>query len=376
MARKKNTTARFLIFGVVIIAVFLVIIVGLRLIDYGILFTFKEQIPHYLRYRRATDFNSYKDVVTVITGVLTLIIGLATLGVGLSFSKIKEKEQHIDRLIEKTKEKQNDLERFLYIEEARTLLYLKDNSPNSQRAAITLYQKAETCCGANLQLYLLKADAYLLIEQYADAITCYNKAKLLDGTSAQALLGLARAQYYELASSSPDKVIDKKPSQLPLSPKDWVLLNDTVEIENVQPIRGIIRLLQEAQLHGGDKAEINFELARIYRKTNKLSRAVLHYKQAYLEKRTYPDYGFLYCYYWIVQHCGKLSNISPNNSELKSIVKTLYEIGENDIFHSKEAYALLWYLGNNIKGLSGVNDLWACFNSTNIFTLKKLFRAK
>ncbi|MHC1753724.1 tetratricopeptide repeat protein [Humidesulfovibrio sp.] len=282
-----------------------------------------------------SNFQTYSSFVTTITGLLALIIGAIGIGSYISFQKFKEEEGKIT-------DRRNQLDMFLKIEEARNI----SESDAAYSTAIKLYDEAEKFHCNYYMLYVLRGEAYYFRNETGDlqnAVKDFELAIKLKKNSSRAWFGLGQARF---------KLIVKKHWRA--SAKERNLKGICASLLTLANNDGLVNAKGEIQIAMDDiETAISFqyaetparlELGKMYKLTGDNQRALHQYKMAYESNKFHAACGFTYALLWLVENDDRL-----DSAEQEGILNILKKSSVDDVFNSKAAYALLWFLYERLE---------------------------
>lgn len=295
----------------------------------------------------AASFSIYRDFVTVTTGLLTLFITATGVGAYLSFKKFRETEKEIiDKLNDEHNnvvDRRKQLDMYLKIEEARNL----SESDGAYTTAINIYNNAEQDFDKNYMLYILRGEVYSYRSKTGDllnAIEDFQTAIKLNSTSSRAWFGLGKTRFRHYIETVATKVLPRTSfttavsvSKLKVSVHEKVITNSQEIFEAIASIEKSISLSYAV-------APARMVLGDIFASLGDINRSIHEYKIAYESNPTYAACGFKYALLWIA---GNDEVISEENAA--EIVKILKNASVDDVYNSKAAYALLWYLYERLQ---------------------------
>jgi hypothetical protein len=283
------------------------------------------------------NFQTYSSFVTTITGILALIIGAIGIGSFISFRKFKEEE-------EKIASRRNQLDMFLKIEEARTVS--DPNSDAAYSAAIALYDEAEKFHCSYYMLYVLRGESYYYRNETGDlrnAIRDFKIAIRLKKNSSRAWFGLGQARF-KLIRDKHCCASDGKRSLQGISALELVLANNDGLIDAKNALQIAMDDIETAISYQYAETPARLELGKMYKMTGDNQRALQQYKLAYESNKSHAACGFTYALRWLVENSDDLSE-----AKAAEIIKILKIASVDDLYNSKAAYALLWFLYERLQ---------------------------
>ncbi len=327
--------------------------IGLVFIFFAIQFLNKSAIPIFSPAQNSTNtsqtifhmtndpFGSYRDFVTTITGLLTLIIGAIGIGSYISFRKFKEEE-------EKIKNRRNQLDMFLKIEEGRNI----SESEAAYSTAISLYDEAEVFHNEYHMLYTLRGESYYYRNSTGDlqnAICDFETAIRLKKNSSRAWFGLGQACFRLIQNIHCHKINETRDLEGRTATELRIADNDG-SIESKHEVNNAMGHIEKALSFQYAETPARLELGRMYKSIGDNAAAIEQYKKAYESNKAYAACGFKYALLWISENDGRL-----NDAEKEGIIDILKKASVYDLFNSKAAYALLWYLFERIGKMAEAN---------------------
>ena len=293
-----------------------------------------------------TGFDSYRDFVTIVTGLLALIVGAIGIGSYISFKKFKEEEEKIE-------DRRKKLDMFLKIEEARNA----SETEAGYKSAIELYNLAERDHCEYYLLFVLRGDSYYFLgktENYRRALHNYEKAKELKNDSSRAWFGCGQAQFkiLEEASRRDRPTVDLTgvaAANLRLANRDVVTINSKDKVYEC------IECVEQAIGCGYPEAPARLELGKMFRSIGDDDKALAQYREAYRSNSDHAACRFYYCYHWVFMHANGLYRVE--RADLDYFVKLLKKVSVFDVYNSKAAYALLWYLYKLVDTLGDASEV-------------------
>lgn len=308
-----------------------------------------------------TGFNGYRDFITVTTGLLAIIIGATGIGAYLSYKKIKGEETRLTKL--RTK-----FEILLKIEEGR----VGSDSESDPESAVRAYRETGMDFDDYHVLYLLRGEAFYKRGKDGDytlAERDYKKALDIVGTSAKAWFGLGQARFRSILGRMEYR------ESVDLDPADVVrfkISNNHVSAQgnDIECVEEAIRCTENAISCGYDRSTALFEIGKMYESINKPEESIARYKNAYYLNTNNSANGFYYALTWIKVNSN---NLSLNEINENGIVRILKQAGMMNLFHSKTAYALLWFLYCVVPGLGSDADKKNAFTATNQYVINDMF---
>jgi tetratricopeptide (TPR) repeat protein len=335
-------------------------------------------------------FQGYRDFVTVITGLLTLFIGATGFAAFFSFRKLREEEksivlkmekdeERIEKLRQRLEERERtdgekikdiicDLMRYARIQQARVLL----ESEADKAAAIDVLEGNESTASSDHIFHQLKGDAYYYRGRHGDydvAVEEYKKAIQCSESSSASWLGLGQAKYRSVASKN-----DEQDGDLDIGEVISFRLKENRDtVSDTSVVEEAIRDIKKAISYGASVAEAGIELGHMYKSIEKYDSALDAYQNVLSSNKNHTACAFFYCHLWIVRKYEKLLSEDVSQEEVNEIVRLLKRIGLLDVYNSKVAYALLWYLFSTIKGLGTDKDVDEAYSATTKYTINNLF---
>jgi tetratricopeptide (TPR) repeat protein len=336
-------------------------------------------------------FQGYRDFVTVITGLLTLFVGATGFAAFFSFRKLREDEKSIIAKMEKeevrieelrkrleAREKDDgnriasllcDLRRYIKIQQARVLL----EAEADKSTAVDVLESSEDANSSDRMFHQLKGDAYYFRGRHGDylvAIDEYKNAIQCNERSPGAWFGLAQAKYRSVSSKG-DEELD---GSLDLRCVDRFKLKENKDtVTDIEMVKEAIKDVNRAISYGATPAEAGIELGHMYKAIGDQGSALAAYKGVLDINQRHTACGFFYCHLWILKNLGALKAGSVDKESLEEAVSLLKLIGLLDVYNSKVAYALLWYLYRIVPDLGSNKDVVAAFSSTTKYTIYNLF---
>jgi tetratricopeptide (TPR) repeat protein len=179
-----------------------------------------------------------------------------------------------------------------------------------------------------------------------NAIKDFHKAIKLQDNSARAWFGLGQARFkLAMATSTVNNVgvrnvYGRPASSLTIADSyGLVLPSKKADVESaIGNIEKAISLQYAA-------APARLQLGDMYRSLGDKEEALVQYREAYKSNKDHAACGFKYGLYWLIVNADHIEN---NYEEVIDILK---KASVSDVYNSKAAYALLWYLFERIPGL-------------------------
>lgn len=353
----------------VVLAVYMILRICESIHVYGILAADKSQFS--TSDPVAASFSVYRDFVTVTTGLLTLFITATGIGAYLSFKKFRETEKEIiDKLNNEhtnVVDRRKQLDMYLKIEEARNL----SESEGAYTTAINIYNNAEQDFNKNYMLYILRGEVYSYRSKTGDltnAIGDFQTAIKLNSTSSRAWFGLGKARYRQQVENIENTVLpratlptDVLASSLRVSVADKLIANNT-------EISEAIANIEKSISYNYAVASARMALGDIFASLGDVKRSIQEYKTAYESNPAYAACGFKYALLWLAGNDGEISETSA-----AEIIKILKNASVDDVYNSKAAYALLWFL---YERLQRYDDAKTAKAMTDQLIINQLFELK
>lgn len=322
---------------------------ALALLFVAILFILPKQIDYFIiknlqaSANNSTDnasiavnnFQTYSSFVTTITGLLALIIGAIGIGSFISFQKFKEEE-------EKITDRRNQLDMFLKIEEARNI----SESDAAYSTAIKLYDEAEKFHCNYYMLYVLRGESYYFRNETGDlqnAIKDFELAIKLKKNSSRAWFGLGQARF-KLIIKKYLRASTKERNLQGVSASSLVLANNDGLVDAKDELQVAMDNIEAAISFQYAETPARLELGKMYKLSGDNQRALQQYELAYKSNKFHAACGFTYALLWLVENDDKL-----DNAEQEGILDILKKSSVDDVFNSKAAYALLWFLYERLQ---------------------------
>jgi tetratricopeptide (TPR) repeat protein len=295
----------------------------------------------------AASFSVYRDFVTVTTGLLTLFITATGIGAYLSFKKFRETEKEIiDKLNNEHNnvvDRRKQLDMYLKIEEARNL----SESEGAYTTAINIYNSAEQDFNKNYMLYILRGEVYSYRSKTGDLINAigdFQTAIKLNSTSARAWFGLGKARFRQQIEKVENTALPR--STIPtgvLASSLRVSVADKLITKN-EEILGAISNIEKSISYNYAVASARMALGDIFASLGDVKRSIYEYKTAYESNPAYAACGFKYALLWLAGNDGEISE-----TKAAEIIKILKNASVDDVYNSKAAYALLWFLYGRLQ---------------------------
>jgi len=308
-----------------------------------------------------TGFNGYRDFITVTTGLLAIIIGATGIGAYLSYKKIKGEESRLTKL--RTK-----FEILLKIEEGR----VGSDSESDPESAVRAYRETGMDFDDYHVLYLLRGEAFYKRGKDGDytlAERDYKKALDIVGTSAKAWFGLGQAKFRSVLG----RMEYREPVELDVSDVARFKISNnhfSAQGNDIERVEEAIRYTENAISCGYDRPTALFEVGKMYESIGKPETSLALYKDAYYLNTNNSANGFYYAFTWIKVN---VNNLSLNVINENGIVRVLKQVGMMNLFHSKAAYALLWFLYCVVPGLGSDADKRNALAATSQYVVNDIF---
>ena len=320
-------------------------------------------------------FNGYRDYVTVLTGLLTLIIGATGVGAFLSFKKFRAEEQKVLDSLEEEKDKiidrRNQLDMFLKIEEARNI----SESEGAYSSAIKLFDDAEKDFSKNYMLYILRGETYSFRGKTGDfqnAITDFELAIKLNGNSSRAWFGLGRAQYRCQLSKCVMTQNGKQFIAAGVSASMLKISRDDILLRKNADIKNAIANIEKSISLQHSEASARMELGDIYKSIGDNHRALDEYKLAYESNNDYAACGVKFALLWLSVNDGE----NLKEAKQSGIIDILKKASVDDVFNSKAAYALLWFILEQYSHFGEAGDAEKARSMTDSVVINQIFEMR
>lgn len=363
----------------VAIAVFLGVIITVivffvsRHLDFLFLNAFPHSFSLITKAEYLTSFNSYKDFVTIITGILTLII--ASLGLASYFS-FKEVRKESKKIISEYKKLRSafysdykKLQMFLKIQQAITM---KEKDKGTV-LVVDILREAEKIDKKFSLINILIGDEYYLLggDNYRYAKSEYQKAldkqKSKNERSPRASFGFALSEYrLSLSQSKQQKNDILAKSTIAAKCIESITISKTqFKSTDIRKTRNAISHMETALEGKYAIDECYFELGRMYESISNDEKAIELYKKSFENNCNNFEYGFAYCVAWVRNNKNDLSECKKNG-----IIDILKSTCANETFTAKLAYALLWYI---YKSINDTTEMEEAFNETTRSAMNEMF---
>lgn len=343
-----------------------------RHLDFLFLRAFPHSFSAIAKAEYLTNFNSYRDFVTIITGMLTLVMATFGLVSYMSFKETREKSKELISEGEKIRSNfhadHKKLQSSLKIIHAITL----KEKDRGNSLVIDILREAERIDETYPVTNILIGDEYYLLggDNYRCAKNEYQKAldkNTSHESSPRALFGLALSEYrLSLAQAKQQKKELQDKEFFEQKDINEIVISTTQFISvDEEKTRNAISNMEKALDGKYAIDECYFELGRMYESIGSLEKSIFLYKKSFEINSNNLDYGFAYCVAWVRKNSSDVSKC--NEDGIKNILKT---ICANDTFAAKLSYAILWYLSKKLGEEDNARD---AFNETTKYALNEMF---
>ncbi|WP_018124910.1 tetratricopeptide repeat protein [Desulfovibrio oxyclinae] len=350
----------FIFVFVVALAFVFFLLLTLKIVDYSFVPSIKTitQSTSESMARGFDPFQTYRDFVTTTTGLLTLIIGAIGIGSFISFRKFKEEEAKIT-------DRRNQLDMFLKIEEGRNI----SESEATYSTAIKLYDEAERLHSKYHMLYTLRGEAYYYRNRTGDlqnAIKDFEVAIELKKNSSRAWFGLGQARF-RLVRRKHCNINNLERHLENEDVADLKIADNEGVIDRKKETREAMEDIEKAISFQYAEAPARLELGKMYKSIGDNKGALKQYKLAYESNKAHAACGFTYALLWLSENDDCLEKAKE-----EGILDIIRKASVYDVYNSKAAYALLWYLYSKVPELGGAEKAKSMTDSLVINELFEL----
>lgn len=316
----------------------------------------------------AGSFGIYCDFVTIVTGLLTLVIGFIGVGGYVSFKKFEKKEEKLLKQLEgETKQAakcRSESEVYLNIQE----LNMSENLQFSS-SAVKILNDAIKKDDEYYMLFVLRGEQYLSRGELCgleNAEKDFRSAIKLNRNSSRAYIGLGKAifkreklKYGKQERKSLENIkFDTTASRI-----RFYVSSNVVSRNDFQESIGQLKMAIDL----GAEVGAFILLGDVYNFIGKKKEALAEYERAYKKNEMYVGCAFFY----VLLYMQLKDEQGLTQLDFTKILKILRRVAVEDLYNSKAAYALLWYLfekypqfavGKDAKGeaekAKSMTDLW------------------
>ncbi|MCJ2163440.1 MULTISPECIES: tetratricopeptide repeat protein [unclassified Pseudodesulfovibrio] len=331
-----------------------------RHIDFVFLKAYQPPITDLIQKDYLKDFSGYRDFVTIISGLLAIIMGAAGFGSFIAYRNIKAEEIRLSKL--RTK-----FEVLLKIEEGRA----GSDSESDPESGVKVYKDTGMEFDDYYVLYLLRADAFRKRGKdgdYALAERDYRKALEIHGNSPKGWYGLGLTKY--LAVRGRMEYCEKESVGLDIENVSRYKLTDNtlrVKEEDFVQVKEAIICMKKAISCEYNESIALFDIGNMHESMGDIDKAIDSYNEAYKLDKSNTTHGFYYAYSWIKKNAHDLSHVAAAGVE-----EILKQVGMMNLYLSKPAYALLWYL-YSVPSLKDEKAAQHALSATNQYVIDDLF---